>query len=364
MEGFAQLQASVKEKKKNRGKSAVGSETVQTHDESNPSREAYLKAKEEKQKEYREGLLANMMATSVNTSENNPQESRLLQIPEDEKIVLIAESDDEKSGSCNLDNPSKGYVKLHARTYTGHDSESREIASQQNKYYKENINDRLDATKAVSPGLLCSAQVERYNGRPTDKSPTDYTSVVPIDLNDKDLSGILLDIDTPASGCDDGSSLGNTVDSLFLSNKIESGYIGEKIAYKCLKEKYLNSQTIKIDWLNQTEEQGHPYDIVIQHPSGRIQYCEVKSHISNALTPESSKSTQWFISQQEIFEARKRSEEYFCVLISATLDQSGDELRPVLKECKLHIVGYEQGLMKALHDKTLSLILQLNKVTS
>lgn len=190
------------------------------------------------------------------------------------------------------------------------------------------------------------------------KLTSSLESVLKIEFSVDELCDIII----PQSHQQDNAStiVDDCLDqTLFLSNNTTSGYIGELLALRSL-EAHLAGHDVAVQWLNADEEQGHPYDITIQYPSNRLQKCEVKSHISHVRAPKPP-SSQWFMSPHEVGAASTFEENYFCVFISAVLDDEEGVLVP--RQCTAQIVGFERGLMDAIRAKDVSLVVQLNSTT-
>jgi hypothetical protein len=189
---------------------------------------------------------------------------------------------------------------------------------------------------------------------------------VKIDISDEDMSAVVSSLSAMKIQEGEGDNSGCDSDSLqqqrFLSleGNLASGKMGELLAYKMLTELLAGREDVnKVVWLNEKEEQGLPYDISIQYSSNkRLQKCEVKTHITNnALAPT---ATQWFISPQEVQAASVEARDYFCVFISATIEEDSG----LLRQGNSQMVGFEHGLMNAIQAKDLSLIVQLNSNNS
>lgn len=57
----------------------------------------------------------------------------------------------------------------------------------------------------------------------------------------------------------------------------ETGYVGEKIAFTVIKEKFKDDVVL---WVNEESETRKPYDIVVaKKDSNRIDYYEVKATV-------------------------------------------------------------------------------------
>lgn len=142
-----------------------------------------------------------------------------------------------------------------------------------------------------------------------------------------------------------------------------SGRIGEYIAFEYLKSKM--SEAFRITWLNQNDEEGLPYDILIEDRSNVVikKYCEVKTRVADVVHDEQRSisqgrrhMTQWFISPKEIAEAERLQSQYFCILIG--LERVVHQGKVTVHPISMEIVGYDQGLSAALTAKEVNLLLQ------
>jgi len=196
---------------------------------------------------------------------------------------------------------------------------------------------------------------------------------------------------------------------------MDSGRLGEKVAFLCLKRLFLedlsSSRTdANVLWVNAESESGLPYDIVIQFPpvmspgndsdsrpsaemlnsnddrtlateAGTCKLlfesiekkCEVKTRVIYSDTSSGSdddglhtNNLQWFISPQEILFAFKEKENYFCMLILLIFEPknpdttNNGEASVRLRSHYIHVVGFNEGLAQTLFSKKSSLLLQLN----
>ena len=188
-------------------------------------------------------------------------------------------------------------------------------------------------------------------------------SILKINLPDDDMCDMnLMFSELKGSNGEDSTDISSDIfnQNLSLSNNVAAGYIGEKLAFKMLQRLFTGrDDVIKVEWLNVEKEQGHPYDISIQYKSARLQKCEVKTHIVSPAQSLASVHTQWFMSPQEVKTAIVEKADFFCVFITAVLEESGVD-GPRLLQRKSQIVGLEHGFMNAIQAKDISLIVQVN----
>ena len=360
--GFDSLKARVKGKRQNVDRTPTAERNNITNSTDlktdNPSREAYLIAQAEKEKELKDALHADVAVCDIiEDTANYLSETR----DEGDKIFLLAESSDKMPLSCPPD-LAKEYIMVHR--------ENNCVGREKNNEYVGTKDDRDERVKSgyikpeefvqqdkkVSSGI--SNGERAHSNRIATSQNAQSKSMVTVTLSEDDLCDISSKFQIYDSTKHDCEA---HVQSLHLSENLDSGRIGEALAERIL-EKFFTGEQVTIKWLNESREQGHPYDISIQYESNRIQYCEVKSHIARAPdTPLSSH--QWFISPREVLTAGNKETDYFCCFISAVVDEQTDESGITVhspKYCSSHIVGYEDGLMSALQDKQVSLIVQLN----
>ena len=140
-----------------------------------------------------------------------------------------------------------------------------------------------------------------------------------------------------------------------LTSNLLSGRIGEHIAYLCLKRKFQEICT-NIVWMNQENEKGQPYDIVLVFPGNLMKGCEVKTRTISLINRNIPNITQWFISPNEISFAIESDTNYFCVLITLFIDPRTNHA--IAHEA--YIVGLDVGLVNSIRNQDISLLLQMN----
>eukprot|EP00981_Chlorochromonas_danica_P002622 scaffold504_cov189-Ochromonas_danica.AAC.57 len=145
-----------------------------------------------------------------------------------------------------------------------------------------------------------------------------------------------------------------------VSNQL-SGRLGERLAHAHLLATHYNKSTpwglcTSIEWLNEANEVGKPYDIVMTFDNGGRKYCEVKTRSNQAVAAGSQ--LQWSISALEVSTAQRLKDNYFCILVSLQWERGRREMsvRQILQ------VGMECGLLQCLHDKVAHLFLQISMV--
>jgi hypothetical protein len=110
---------------------------------------------------------------------------------------------------------------------------------------------------------------------------------------------------------------------------------------------------VHIEWLNETDESGQPYDIVLTLADGSTKYCEVKTRSFPRPV------NQWFLSLNEVSAAQKLGDSYFAVLIWMARE-SGTRL--TVRE--VSVVGFETGLSEAIREgERVKLIVQVNDLS-
>jgi len=130
-----------------------------------------------------------------------------------------------------------------------------------------------------------------------------------------------------------------------------SGRIGE-LAAKTILQKALEGQHSSIQWVNEDEESGKPYDYVITMNDGTQKLCEVKTRTSETAV------NQWFISPSEIQCAEDRGDGYFILLLWYKVVHSDNGPKFVVQEAT--IVGLPTGLSDSIRSKQSKLIIQVN----
>jgi hypothetical protein len=152
------------------------------------------------------------------------------------------------------------------------------------------------------------------------------------------------------------------VTSAFVKNDA-SGRIGEQIAVNCLRNIFLSSTAdssinpfdcVRIEWCNEFEESGYPFDILLTYRNGTTKRCEVKTHSIN--WNQQLNILDWPISPKEILAAQQDVTNYFCVLIKI----SRDMVQHTLSVYDIQLVGYESGLLNSLYSDNTNLFLRIN----
>jgi hypothetical protein len=93
-----------------------------------------------------------------------------------------------------------------------------------------------------------------------------------------------------------------------------NGELGERLVFRYLQQELLSQPGTTAEWLNEEQEQGLPYDIIVTTIDGTqaTRYIEVKATVQPAV---SSASTRFPISAYEAREAVARGSQYelWCV---------------------------------------------------
>ena len=113
--------------------------------------------------------------------------------------------------------------------------------------------------------------------------------------------------------------------------------------------------TVKVQWLNETGEAGHPYDVAVTQSDGSVKHCEVKTRL---VDQGAEPALTWFISAQEMQQAMREEQQYFLCCISL-FKSGGTTGRVVGYKCSL--VGFNGGLLRTIACKEAMLYIKMHK---
>ena len=402
-DGFAQLKASVKERGvalKSASSSSGASSSLSAKSSNNcdddASLQAYLAAESEKRQMLKEGVLGTVHETDI---VNDVVKSLWENNSEEEKMVILAESNDGHSDECGISDPLKEYRKVYennsghhvhqwhheanglanGKTVTTDDTSLPETADNKKRYMPSldtcssavsgRGKDGLHSLEETRTDKKCKLHhdVDEYaasqDGFKKNFSHLESKNllsepVVQMNLTDEDINQFVSAL-SHAREEELAGSDSFTPRSLSLSENSASGYIGEKIAFNLLQKQFANRDDVEmVEWLNAEGEQGNSYDIAIRYVSKRVQKCEVKTHI----TRSQGSANQWFISPQEVQTAGVEKEDFFCLFISL-VEVLEQDASPGTRHGYSQVIGFQHGFMNAIQSKDVSLIVQVNNNT-